>query len=571
VRRSLRPHLPTVAAFVACMLVAVGASVALPETGAPGGLSLVPRVPLELPGVEEDRDLDSYADGVDRMDGDLLVVVDLVGLEAPGRAPEPYVLIGTQDDHTRFGAGAELEWRHIVDHDPLGHRAGSRAWQRDAIRTGVWVMTVPHPDLERGIAAAGNLTLTEVPAGATWPQRLPVNVRDDRDEVRLRIELYDGAQDPHALLGAWDLRVDVVDQRVVLTSDSPTAPGRSVPAGARFGLGTARGATPGADGADDGAAGGVSRDTSTGGLRLSVSTRPDLPHAVKQELAERWAPDIRFGSKEAFYPVAGEGLQEYHGFATRQPVLRTWDLGFNNGRDAYRLFLADYQRDGRVDHRDAALIAEVLEARHGNRVYAHVALGPNDQVILQYWFLYVYNFVVDELGRDIAELAHEGDREFVQLRFADLEEAASGMPTTVAYSQHYEGVVVVDPQPGLPPFHLDPLRPAVFVAGGSHASYPVAGDDRERRPAFVGFYDTFDGQGTRWAPGAYTVEVLGGQPWHMGQLWGPATRYARDLGTSFRPLLQHDFRYPYSDPVAWERHLEPLAAADAAEAFGGEA
>src|SRR5688572_21440888 len=136
-RDRLRQHFPTVAALVTVLLLAATVSllVGTPEGLAYRGGAVVPRVPLDLPPPEQDADLDSYRDDTDLVAGNLLLAVDLVSLDA-GAAAHPYVLVGTQDDHGRTGAGRELEWPHIVDHDPLGRRAGSPAWQSDVIRTG---------------------------------------------------------------------------------------------------------------------------------------------------------------------------------------------------------------------------------------------------------------------------------------------------------------------------------------------------------------------------------------------------------------------------------------------------
>lgn len=541
-RDRLRQHFPTVAAFLAALLLAASVNLL---AGSPTGLAYAggpssPRAVLDLPDPSEDRDRDSYADAVDLAEGNRLVAVRLVALDA-GAEALPYVLAGTQDDHGRTGKGAELEWAHIVDHDPLGRRAGSPGWQRDAVRTGTWVTTQPGEGHARAVAETGVLGTggAEVPAGAAWPQTLLVDVRDDRARVVVEVEAWDARGSPDPSLGAWSLAVD-------LANGTWAAPGgEPLPLGAEEDLQEGRSV-----------------------LRLAVDATLDVPHAEKEALAAAWAPTLRFAEGERFFPVPGAALRQFHGFYVQPPDLRTWHGGFNNGRDAYRLLLADFDGDRLVDHADAAILTDVLAAGEVGRptLHAHVMRAGAEAVVVQYWMLYFYDFVLGEDARGIAALAHAGDRELVQLRFPDLEAARNGTPESLVFGHHYDGLRVTDPA-GLGLGDGGAGGWDLYVAQGSHATYPVAGDDRRVRPALSGYADVFDGRGETWAPGNYTVEVLAGQDWHAGALWGPLTRYSRDLGTSSRPLLNHDFRYPFTDPLFWEAGMGAATAAEARELF----
>lgn len=523
-REWLRFHSPTVGAFLALVVVAGALSLAMPvPSAALEGGSPLPATSIPLPGPGEDRDGDSYADALDQADGDLQVGLRLTALSVPGSDPEPYVLLGTQDDHWRTGQGAELDWTHVVDPDSLGRKPGSPGWQDDVLRQGAWWVSRPGLGLDVAIAEARDLD-GDAPAGVHWPQTMWANVRDDRTLVRLRVELRDAAPDPDAVRGAWDLEVDLAGQAVAID-------------GVRHAF--------------------TNLTLVRGDARLALDVLADAGPgpAVLDEVTARWAPTLRFDSEEAFYPVRGDLLERFHGFTRRGPGaadLRTWDLAFNHGRDSYRLFLADFDGDGRAGHLDARLMADLLaEGDLGApTVYAHAARTTDDQVVLQYWFLYFYNFVLDDAGKELVSLQHKGDREFVQLTFPSWEAARNGTPTAIAFSQHYEGLLVADPDPDALP--LADGRLVVHVARGSHASYPVPGDDRRLRSSLTPIFDRFDGEGRTLDPGNYTLELLGGQPWHAGYKWGPPTRYSRDLGTSSRPLLQHDFRYPFTDPVWWQ-------------------
>lgn len=535
-RDRLRQHFPTVAAFLA--VLAVAASVSL-LAGTPTGLAYAggpafPREPLALPSPGDDHDGDSYADAVDLTQGNLLISVALVALQAGDARPS--ILVGTQDDHARTGKGAELEWLHVVDHDPLGRKAGSPGWQEDAVRTGTWVTSEPGEGQTRALAETGVLGATaDAPEGAAWPQTMLVDVREDRALLALEVEAWDVAGRPDDLLGTWRIEVD-------LEAGTWSAGGSAAALGDEGDL------------EHDGAV-----------LRIAVDRTTDLAPVLQQDVADRWAPTLRFAAGEQFFPVPGEALQRFHGFYAQPPDLRTWGLSFNNGRDTYRLLLADFDGDRIVDHRDAAILTDVLAAGDVGRptVYAHVMRAGAEGVVVQYWLLYFYDFVLGEDARGIAALAHAGDRELLQLRFADLEAALNGTPESAVFGHHYDGLRITDPED----LGITGRGWEAFVAQGSHAMYPVAGDDRRVRPTLVGYADVFDGDGRTWAPDNYTVEVLAGQPWHAGTLWGPVTRYSRDLGTSTRPLLSYDFRYPFSDPLLWEAGLAEATADRARELF----
>jgi hypothetical protein len=96
--------------------------------------------------------------------------------------------------------------------------------------------------------------------------------------------------------------------------------------------------------------------------------------------------------------------------------------------------------------------------------YARVVTDPEhpDQLVVQYWFFYVYNDWNDR---------HEGDWEMIQLVFdaADATAALATEPIQVMYAQH-EGGELSDWDAG-PLQRRDGTHPVVFVGEGSHASY----------------------------------------------------------------------------------------------------
>ena len=536
-RPVVKEQAPTLAAFGAMMLLALlmGLTLhaSLPTDGP--GLAALPRQPIVLPGPGQDDDRDSYPDAVDVMDGDASIRIVVDGLRMAGN--QPYIVVGTQDDQWRLGRDRELAWPHIVDMDPLGHDVGSVAWTEASLRTGAWWMSEPAEGASKSITTASELGPEDRPEGATWPQTFHVQVRDDQRHVTLDVSLWDADPDPDVNRGRWTLVVDLLSGSWTVGDEAHASP--------------------------------AWLDADSGALRVDVMPVAGIEPATQQEIADRWAPTLHFAGGERFYPLPGDVMERFHGIASRDPDHRTWTRDFNNARDAYLLYLADFNGDRTTDHQDAAIIVDLLRAggQAPPTVYAHVTNATNDQVIVQYWLLYAYNFVQDERGDDVPVLAHSGDREFIQLRFASLDDALQGRPVDISYSQHYKGIRIPDPGPGMAPF-TNATHPDIYVARGSHASYPVPGDDRRLRPAFAGFADFFDGDGEVWEPGNYTVELLGTQSFHQGYLWGPITRHHRELGTSGKPLLQHTFRYPFIDPILWQ-HNRDLALADELDGMYG--
>ncbi len=531
-------HAPSLAAFAAMVLVAGGvvAGIGYPPSHSQLRFDPFPAQPIQIPLPSVDADLDGYADSRDLVDGDLLLWLNVTGVDVGhGGHARPYLVVGTQDDQWRLGAGAQLEWRHVVDFDPLGHKAGSPAWEAQAIRTGVWWPSQGDTPGSPVLGSSGRLGTSAQPDdGGALPQAFPVNVRDDKTRVTLHVELWDEAQQPDRLMGTWDLAYDVADQVWGLAPEAAWLAGEV----ATLSAGAAS-------------------------VELTVEAGVELPAAERLALARAWAPHLFFDQDEEFFPTAGEALESFHGFTKRPANLRTWDPTFNDGRDGYRLMVADFNGDRVTDHRDVVIMTDVLRAggKAQDTVYVQATTAHNGQFVLQYWFIYAYNFVSDEGGQDIAALAHAGDREFMQLVFESPSQAANGFPSSVAYSQHYRGVVIDQPAPGAPPFHLDPRHPSVYPARGAHASYPVPGDDQKLRSSLAGYGDRFDGLGENWTLDDYDLQLLSTQQWHLGYKWGPLTRYARDLGISLKPLLQHDFRYPFADPLHWQGRL-PVVAAD---------
>ena len=140
-----------------------------------------------------------------------------------------------------------------------------------------------------------------------------------------------------------------------------------------------------------------------------------------------------------------------------------------------------------------------------NVTYAH-AIEVNGRVWLQYWLWYFYNDYQLSFGAG----THEGDWEMVQFRMDD----EAGHPDIAVYAQH--SYAEVRPWAKVERFQPDDLRPIVYVARGSHASYFEAGYHQTEA-----WYDLADGK--RRMKQRPRLEILGTQEpaWtHWPGRWG---------------------------------------------------
>src|SRR3954452_9799822 len=112
-------------------------------------------------------------------------------------------------------------------------------------------------------------------------------------------------------------------------------------------------------------------------------------------------------------------------------------------------------------------------------VYGRAVRSPRGGAWLQYWLFYAGQ----DQDRGIVRTGrHAADWEMVQLRIDD-----AGAPTEAVYAQHS----------GAERCGWDGSRPVVYVAHGSHASYPRPG---VRDRTWPDPNDEADGRGTRMRP-----------------------------------------------------------------------
>jgi hypothetical protein len=195
----------------------------------------------------------------------------------------------------------------------------------------------------------------------------------------------------------------------------------------------------------------------------------------------------------------------------------------------------DYPGDARRMERELA---------HSGRIYGRV-VRDGRRIWLQYWFWLYYN-PKNLLGFG----KHEGDWEMVQIGLG-----ADGEPEVATYAQHDSGEARRWEKGGVESTPGDPLRPVVYVAPLSHASYFEHGT----HPYVLGIDHPFKGgpaadelpvvafgAWTHW-PGRWgsTERTIGGRigngpssPAHQGQKWDhPDAWHRRMRSRRFRVLL----------------------------------
>jgi hypothetical protein len=193
----------------------------------------------------------------------------------------------------------------------------------------------------------------------------------------------------------------------------------------------------------------------------------------------RHRPVLRFDSDEQFFPVRAEAVTNHNG---NRLVREDGDLIRErvNGRGLSIRYLRhgdsnyptpDVNGDSDVRGSDDVNLAGRRpgdfvgdDRRLENAIYTRICYQREGTQItsawLQYWFFYYYN---DYPGTDSFD--HEGDWEMVQILVN-----AQARPSLAVYASHSSGLVA-DWDTGVERTGLGRVRPIVYVARGSHASY----------------------------------------------------------------------------------------------------
>jgi hypothetical protein len=243
------------------------------------------------------------------------------------------------------------------------------------------------------------------------------------------------------------------------------------------------------------------RTQSSAAVAPPVPTPSPTPDIFVRALY-RHKPVLRYDSGERFFPIrvqaitnnVGNKLLRANGaeIAERRPGGAGLNIrylrGINKGvyPNGYVIFDDDKldEKGNDVDEylRDAN---KYRDGPYGDRIYGRIVRRyDNDGQItgawLQYWFFYYYN---NFPGQVINAGDHEGDWEMIQIKVD-----AKGIPHVAVYAHHKQASKCL--WDGLIRIGANDSRPVVFVARGSHASYPRTGargtdhfvDGEQKRP-----------------------------------------------------------------------------------------
>jgi len=176
--------------------------------------------------------------------------------------------------------------------------------------------------------------------------------------------------------------------------------------------------------------------------------------------------------------------------------------------------------------------------------------GGHNYIVLQYWFFYPYNDWHN---------CHEGDMERIQI----ILDKATGTPINVTFGQHWGGKTV--PWNGGVSL-INGTHLKVFVAQGSHASYPTDGDhpvgpctDETSSTGLVSFPTGYVNEGDipTGNKKGYTLTDISGEPsWvKWSGIWGfYFPEFWGQIGQSGPPspanVVIHKINV-WNDPIAW--------------------
>jgi hypothetical protein len=199
---------------------------------------------------------------------------------------------------------------------------------------------------------------------------------------------------------------------------------------------------------------------------------PDVPPQTEvagdeaRELAQRFAPVLHYDSRELFVPISRKAyisrtqLKEEEGRFVRlvRKAVSEEDLPVSLGAclKGCLLFLdvqgAEPDPPKRVETQYDAIENALLDGGERPTVYYHVShYDSTDEYAIQYWFLYFFNYRLNE---------HESDWEQITVRLDK-----NRTPTSVFYSSHEGGNV------GTFARVAQGDHAVVYPALGSHANY----------------------------------------------------------------------------------------------------
>lgn len=228
--------------------------------------------------------------------------------------------------------------------------------------------------------------------------------------------------------------------------------------------------------------------TTTRRLPVGVITPSDA------DLLAHYAPELRYDAGEPYLTDSAEEITNYYDdsgsntlqrddgtvIAAAKPGLSELPLSVFFLAPSYAVNVEGTLASGSdwIDEEghDTATYAIDAQRMHDNPYYAdqdygHAVTDPDGRLWLQYWFFSYY----DDPGYGNINV-HEGDWEMIQIRLD-----SSYQPDELTYAEHAYGVRCTPSQVGW----SSSGGPIVYVARGTHASYPQPGAYTTNFPGFV--------------------------------------------------------------------------------------
>lgn len=252
-------------------------------------------------------------------------------------------------------------------------------------------------------------------------------------------------------------------------------------------------------------------------LNASFEAVPIPSDTVAEQIAQRYAPILKFEKDENYYPVSINALNdnawlEFHDSDEYYLVSElNRELESSNFKGTVQISsLADFNgRESYLDIRN--------RNKKGERaIYAHVMhYGPEvygeEVILVQYWFFYLNNTT------GYVPFNHEGDWEAIQLAFHGYthSEVQEGVPpTAIGFAAHESGNIAISTT--VSGESCLEQQPTVYIARNRHASYPDTIRDYDTS---IDKKDQYAGTGQIWELGpdvsegahAYSIRMLVGE------------------------------------------------------------
>ena len=292
--------------------------------------------------------------------------------------------------------------------------------------------------------------------------------------------------------------------------------------------------------------------TVTGPGGSDTETKENYIH-VTESLLYTYAPILKFNQGERYFPTYIEDMTNNSDIWEYRPFWPDTNLTEEKEIDTpgeLKEYLKDHPKSTVYFDLDDDYWKHWIPTEYVvyGREYHPTDPPYNDRIYLQYWFFYVYNPWMTE---------HEGDWEMITV-----ELDKDGNPLRVGYSQHRRGVV--DPVGIVKTWNelmktgaIEGDHPIVYVAEGSHASYPYPGKTFQK----IG-WDEHYGNGEELRPSDYQLSnIEEGNHWewiNIEQLrWGkyyspmplePKTVKLIRINGPKSPVAQGD---KWKNPGAW--------------------